>query len=274
MVRTTSHALRCNRPEPLTRPGSVPPMPRPRIGLCAALEDVNYRVWNEAAVMLPRAHTDAVARAGALALLLPPDDALAERPDEALDVLDGLLLAGGSDVDPLSYGAPPHPSVTETDPARDRFELALTHRALERELPVLGICRGMELLNVATGGTLVAHLPDVLASDRHREEPGVFGEHEVRLEPGSLAARVVGGERTSVRSHHHQGADELGEGVVASGWSVEDGIVEAIEVSGAGFALGVLWHPEIDVRSTVIAAFVEAARAARESVWAPASDLG
>ena len=249
-------------------------MTRPRIGLCAAVEDVNYRVWNEAAVMLPRAHTDAVARAGGLALLLPPDDALAERPDEVLDVIDGLLLAGGSDVDPLSYGAPPHPSVTETDPARDRFELALTHRALEREMPVLGICRGMELINVATGGTLLPHLPDVLRSDRHREEPGEFSEHEVRLAPGSLAARAVGGERTSVRSHHHQAADELGEGVVASGWAVEDGIVEAIEVPGPGFALGVLWHPEIDVRSSVIAAFVEAARAARAPVAAPAAGPG
>lgn len=244
-------------------------MTRPRIGLCAAVEDVNYRVWNEAAVMLPRAHSDAVARAGGLPLLLPPDDALAERPDDALDVLDGLLLAGGSDIDPLTYGAPPHPSVPETHPARDRFELALTHRALERELPVLGICRGMELLNVATGGTLVADLPEVLGSARHREEPGVFSEHEVRLDPGSLAARAVGGERTSVRSHHHQAADELGEGIVASGWSVEDEIVEAIEVPGAGFALGVLWHPEIDVRSSVVAAFVEAARTAREAVAGP-----
>ncbi len=249
-------------------------MTRPRIGLCAAIEDVNYRVWNEAAVMLPRAHSDAVARAGGLALLLAPDDTLAERPDEALDVLDGLLLAGGSDVDPLTYGAPPHPSVTETNPARDRFELALTHRALERELPVLGICRGMELLNVATGGTLVADLPEALGSDRHREEPGVFGEHEVRLDPGSLAARAVGGGRTSVMSHHHQAADELGEGVVASGWSVEDEVVEAIEVPGAGFALGVLWHPEIDPSSSVIASFVEAARTARDAVAAPASDLG
>ena len=160
-------------------------MPRPRIGLCASVEDVNYRVWNEAAVMLPRAHTDAVARGGGLALLLPPEDALAERPDEVLDVLDGLLLAGGSDVDPLSYGAPPHPSVTETDPARDRFELALTHRALERELPVLGICRGMELLAVATGGTLVPHLPDVLGSD---DELGV---RDLEFLAGPISRRIV-----------------------------------------------------------------------------------
>jgi len=234
---------------------------RPVIGLCAAVEDVSYRVWNDAAVMLPRAYADAVQRADGLALLLAPDDAVAERPDELLDLLDGVLLAGGSDIDPLTYGAPPHPSVTGTDPARDRFEVALAHLALERDLPLLGICRGMQLLNVATGGTLVPHLPDVLSSDRHRLEPGVFCEHEVRLEPGSLAAEVVGGERTTVKSHHHQGAGEIGEGLVATGFSVEDDIVETVELPERRFALGALWHPEVDVRSRVIGRFVDAARA-------------
>ncbi len=236
-------------------------MRRPVIGLCAAVEDVSYRVWNDAAVMLPRAYADAVQRAEGLALLLAPDDAVAERPDELLDLLDGVLLAGGSDIDPLTYGAPPHPSVTGTDPARDRFEVALAHLALERDLPLLGICRGMQLLNVAAGGTLVPHLPDVLGSDRHRLEPGVFCAHEVRLEPGSLAAEAVGGERTTVKSHHHQGAGEIGEGLVATGFSVEDDIVEAVELPERGFALGALWHPEVDVRSRVIGRFVDAARA-------------
>ena len=236
-------------------------MRRPVIGLCAAVEDVSYRVWNDAAVMLPRAYSDAVARAGGLALLLPPDDAVAERPDELLDLLDGVLLAGGSDIDPLTYGAPPHPSVTGADPARDRFEVSLAHRAIERDLPLLGICRGMQLLNVATGGTLVPHLPDVLGSDRHRLEPGVFCEHEVRLEPGSLADQAVGAERTAVGSHHHQGVGELGEGLLATGFSVADDVVEAIELPKRRFALGALWHPEVDVRSRVIAAFVDSARA-------------
>jgi len=233
---------------------------RPLIGLCAAVEDVSYRVWNEAAVMLPRAYADAVARAEGVAALLAPDDALAERPGEVLDALDGLVLAGGSDVDPLTYGASPHPSVTETEPGRDRFELALAHAALERDLPVLGVCRGMQLLNVTLGGTLLQHLPDVVASDRHRERTGVFSAHEVRLAPGSLAAEAAGGERVRVQSHHHQAPDELGEGLVASGWSVADDLVEAIELPERRFALGVLWHPEIDARSGVIDAFVRAAR--------------
>ena len=236
-------------------------MRRPVIGLCAAVEDVTYRVWNDAATMLPRAYAEAVQRADGLAILLAADDAVAERPDELLELLDGVLLAGGSDIDPLTYGAPPHPSITGTDPARDRFEVALAHRALERDLPLLGICRGMQLLNVATGGTLVPHLPDVLASDRHRLEPGVFCTHEVRLEPGSLAAEAVAGERTTVNSHHHQGVAEIGEGLAATGWSVEDDIVEAIELPERRFALGALWHPEVDGRSRVIEAFVQASRA-------------
>jgi putative glutamine amidotransferase len=252
----------CRAGAPVAGLASVARVSRPVIGMCAAVEDVSYRVWNDAAVMLPRAYSDAVARAEGLALLLPPDDTVAERPDELLDRLDGLLLAGGSDIDPLTYGAPPHPSVSGTDPARDRFEVALAHRALERDLPALGICRGMQLLNVATGGTLVPHLPDVLGSDRHRVEPGVFSEHEVRLEPGSLAAEAVGAERTTVKSHHHQGVAELGEGLVVTGHSVDDEIVEAVELPGRRFVLGALWHPEVDLRSRVIGAFVAAARSA------------
>jgi putative glutamine amidotransferase len=232
---------------------------RPVIGLCASVEDVSYRVWNEAAVMLPRAYVDRLSGAGGLSVLLPPDDEAAERPDELLDRVDALLFAGGSDIDPLSYGATPHPTVTETDPKRDRFEIALAHRALERDLPVLGVCRGMQLLNVATGGTLVQDLPQVLGSERHRLEPGVFSEHEVRLEPGSQTAEAAGSDRVGVKSHHHQGVDELGEDLVASGWAVDDGIVEAIEVPGRRFALGVLWHPEVDDRSRVLQALVHAA---------------
>jgi putative glutamine amidotransferase len=244
---------------------------RPVIGLCASVEDVSYRVWNEAAVMLPRAYVDRLSVAGATSVLLPPDDEVAERPDDLLERVDALLLAGGSDIDPLSYGATPHPTVTETDPKRDRFEIAMAHRALERDLPVLGVCRGMQLLNVATGGTLAQHLPEVLGSERHRREPGVFSEHEVRLESGSLAASSAGDERVPVCSHHHQGADELGDALVASGWSADDGIVEAIERPDRTFALGVLWHPEVDSRSRVLEAFVAAAR---ERVRARVPDAG
>lgn len=233
------------------------------IGLCSALDRVRFGPWNELADHLPRSYATAVQRAGGLALLLPPDDDVARDPDELLDRLDALVLAGGGDVDPTSYGARPHPETGGTSPERDRFELALAHRALERDLPLLGVCRGMEMLNVATGGTLVQHLPDVLGHRDHAHTPGAFAEHAVELEPGSLAARAVGAGATLVKSHHHQGVDELGEGLVVSGRSVPDGIPEAIELPGRAFALGVLWHPEADEASRVIGALVEQAAGAR-----------
>ena len=236
-------------------------MNRPFIGVCAAMEEARWRMWETFADLLPRVYSLAIQRAGGTALLLPADDAVAQAPDELLDRLDALLLAGGSDVDPASYGAEPHPRTGPSRPERDRFELGLTHRALERDMPVLGVCRGMEMLNVALGGTLIQHLPDVTGDERHLHTPGAFSDHDVLLEPGSLAARAVGAERTSVKSHHHQAPGELGEGLVASGWSDPDRLVEAIEVPDRHFALGVLWHPEEDERSRVIGALVEAARA-------------
>jgi putative glutamine amidotransferase len=233
----------------------------PAVGICAAIERVQRGPWDEVVNMSQRTYSDAVQRAGALALVLPPDDAVARAPGTVLDRIDALLLAGGADVDPSSYGAARHPQTSGTRPERDRFEIALARRALERAMPVLGVCRGMEVLNVALGGSLVQHLPDVIGGDGHRLTPGAFGDHEVRLEPGSLAARAAGGDRVTVKSHHHQGVDELGEGLTASGWSVPDDVVEAIELeSRAGFLLGVLWHPEEDGRSRVIEALVEAAR--------------
>jgi putative glutamine amidotransferase len=191
---------------------------------------------------------------------LPPDGAAARDPDPLLDRIDGLILAGGADVDPASYGAQRHPETGPTWPERDRFELALARRAMEWGMPVLGVCRGMQLLNVARGGTLVQHLPDLLGVDEHRHTPGAFGDHDVRLEPGSLAARAAGAERITVKSHHHQGIERLGEGLTATGWSVIDDLVEAVELPGHPFVLGVLWHPEEDEQSRVIGALVEAAR--------------
>jgi putative glutamine amidotransferase len=187
---------------------------------------------------------------------------VAESPDQVLDLIDGLVLAGGSDVDAGSYGAAPHPETKRTRPERDRFELALGHRALERDMPVLGICRGMQMLNVATGGTLDQHLPDTIGHDGHMHTPGAFADHAVRLEPGSLAARAVGADRVEVKSHHHQGVDELGEGLAVSGRAAEDDAVEAIELADRRFALGVLWHPEEDERDNVVAALVAEARRA------------
>jgi putative glutamine amidotransferase len=203
----------------------------------------------------PRTYSLAVQRAGGLALILPPDDVVAESPDELLDMLDGLILAGGSDVDPGSYGAKPHDETRDTRPERDRFEIALGTRALERDMPVLGICRGMQMMNVIQGGTLNQHL----GRELHRHTPGAFADHGVRLEPGSLAARVVGDERTEVQSAHHQGLEELGEGVVPSGYA-DDGIVEAIDLPGQRFAVGVLWHPEEDEQSRVVGSLVDEAR--------------
>lgn len=236
------------------------------IGICAAVERARWGTWELEANVNPREYVLAVQRAGGLVLLLPADDAVAERPDELLDLLDGLMLIGGSDIDPAAYGARPHPETRGTRPERDRFELALVHRALERDMPLLGICRGMELINVALGGTLVQHLPDELGSERHRHAQGTFSDHDVRLAKGSLAARAVGAERTVVRSHHHQGVAELGEGLSVSGWSVEDELAEAIELPGKSYALGVLWHAEADERGRVIGSLVEAARAHRAAL--------
>jgi putative glutamine amidotransferase len=232
------------------------------IGISAAIDRVRWGPWEDEVAMQTRAYFRAVQSAGAFALLLPPDEALVDAADPLLDRIDGLILSGGSDVDPAAYGADRHPETKETWPERDRFEISLLRAALARSMPVLGICRGMEVMNVALGGTLIQHLPDLLGHGEHRRKPGVMGDHEVRLEPGSLAARAAGGEEVAVKSHHHQGVDALGGGLVARGWAVADErVVEAIELPGEGFALGVLWHPEEDERSKLIASLVDACRA-------------
>jgi putative glutamine amidotransferase len=235
-------------------------MKMPVIGMPSAVEESEWGSWRSTAALLPHSYALAVQRAGGLAVILPPDPVAAEEPDLLLDVLDGLLLAGGADMNAASYGAQPHAETKATFLRRDDFELALTRRAVHRDIPVLGICRGMQVLNVATGGDLQQHLPDVLGHDRHRHTPGVFADHGVRIEGGSLAARVVGAQRTAVKSHHHQGPARLGEGVVPTGWADDDESIEAVELPDRRFALGVLWHPEEDEASRVIGAFVAAAR--------------
>jgi putative glutamine amidotransferase len=238
---------------------------RPVIGICGALEQVSWGAWTVLANVSPRSYALAVQAAGGMALLLPPDDAAAESPREMLDLLDGLMLAGGSDIDPATYGARPHSQTGGTRAERDRFELALSHAALERDMPVLGICRGMQLLNVARGGTLAQHLPDAIGTERHRHTPGSFADHEVRITADTLAARAIGATAGAVKSHHHQGVGELGEGVKVVGWSVADDVVEAIELPDRAYALGVLWHPEEDQRNRVIASLVDAARGYRSA---------
>ena len=233
-------------------------MSRPVIGICAALERARWGAWDTLVLLSPRNYSLAVQRQGAIALMLSPDDALSDDPGQLLDMIDGLILAGGSDVDPATYGAEPHPETKGTNDERDRFEAALARAALERDMPVLGICRGMQMLNVACGGTLVQHIDEV---GTHRHTPGEFCDHEVELDADSLAARAAGGERVAVKSHHHQGVDRIGHGIRVSGHSSDDGVVEAIEIPNRQFALGVLWHPEEDEQSRVIAALVDAARA-------------
>ena len=240
----------------------VYPMARPVIGICTAFEKASWSVWHLDAALLPMNYIEAVQRAGGLAVLLPPDEALVEDPDELLDRLDGLILAGGTDIDPSNYGEPRDPHTVDTIPARDRFEIALTRAAIARDLPLLGICRGMQLINVACGGTLIQHLPDRYGHEEHRRVVGSFdgSEHEVTLTEGSLAQAATGQSLHTTKSHHHQGVDRLGAGLLVSGVSaLEDDLAEAIEVPGKSFVLGVQWHPEADESSTVIATLVAAA---------------
>jgi putative glutamine amidotransferase len=254
---------------------------RPVIGLCAALERARWGVWDTPAHLLPREYADAVQRAGGIALLLPPDARTTERPDELLDLLDGLILAGGSDVDPDAYGEPRHPETIGTNPERDAFEVALALRAVARDLPFLGICRGMQVLNVARGGSLLQHLPESHGHDEHRRNPGSFegADHTVRLDPGSLAARAAGEEHHTTLSHHHQAVDRVGEGLVVTGLSDLDELPEAIELPDRSFVLGVQWHPEADETSRLVGSLVEEARARmqgrepRTSAQAPAAGV-
>ena len=231
---------------------------RPNIGVTVATERVSYGVWEGIpAVISPARYVQAVQRAGGRTVLLPPDREDAEDPGGVLELLDALIVTGGAgDLDPALYGDERHPETGPVQEERDAYELALVRGALKREMPILGICRGMQILNVAYGGTIEQHLPDVLGHEEHRHTPGTFADHEVRLEPDSLAARAAGAQRTPVKSHHHQGIKSVGSGLAATGWAAEDDAVEAIEDPSCPFVLGVLWHPEEDEDSQLITALV------------------
>ena len=231
---------------------------RPNIGVTAATETVSYGVWEGIpAFISPARYVGAVQRAGGRALLLPPDSEDAEDPGGILELLDALVVTGGAgDLDPALYGDERHPETGPVQGERDAYELALVRGALESEMPVLGICRGMQILNVAYGGTIEQHLPEVLGHEEHRHTPGTFADHEVRLDPDSLAARAAGADRTPVKSHHHQGIKSVGSGLAVTGRAVEDDAVEAIEDPSCSFVLGVLWHPEEDENSRLIEALV------------------
>ena len=207
------------------------PTVRPTVGITAAIETVGYGAWKEVpALMSPAGYVRAVQRAGGRPVLLIPDEEDTENPSEVLDLVDAVVITGGAgDLDPALYGQEPHQRTGPIQKERDAYELALVRAAIEREVPTLGICRGMQVLNVAYGGTVEQHLPDVVGHEDHRPTPGVFAGHEVRLEPDSLAFRTAGSEVADVRSHHHQGIREVGEGLSVTGRATVDDTVEAIE---------------------------------------------
>ncbi|GAA1544917.1 gamma-glutamyl-gamma-aminobutyrate hydrolase family protein [Dactylosporangium maewongense] len=213
------------------------------VGITAYVEPARWGVWDTRAVLVPEGYVRMVRAAGARPVILPPS------ADDAADLvrrLDGLVLAGGADIEPAHYGAPAHPS-TKTRPDRDSGELAVLAAALDADLPVLGVCRGMELLAVACGGTLTQHLPDVLGNERHQPSPGVYGAHPARFAPGSRAEAIFGGT-AEVNSYHHQAVDDAG-ALTVTGWA-DDDVIEAVEHPERRFVLGVQWHPEeaLDVR--------------------------
>ncbi|MFD7245962.1 gamma-glutamyl-gamma-aminobutyrate hydrolase family protein [Streptomyces massasporeus] len=220
------------------------------IGVSTYLESgARWGVWELEAALLPVGYPRLIQRAGGLAAMLPPDDT--RFAAEAVARLDGLVIAGGPDVDPVRYGAEREPRTGPPAPERDAWELALIEAALAARVPLLGICRGMQLLNVALGGTLVQHI------DGHAEVVGVFGGHAVKPVPGSLYAGVVP-EESFVPTYHHQAVDRLGEGLVPSAYAA-DGTVEAVELPSADWVLGVQWHPEMGEDVRVMRALVEAA---------------
>jgi putative glutamine amidotransferase len=232
---------------------------RPLVGITTYITPATFGVWDLTTALVPYDYVAAVERAGARALLVPPAD---DGVEETLDALDGLIFSGGSDLDPELYGQEPHPATVGVVPERDRAELALLTAALARDLPVLAICRGSQVLNIALGGELIQHLPDHVGHDAHKETAGSFSEHDVEIEPGTRLAELVG-DRASVKSHHHQGHARLGEGLRAAAFDTDGGI-EAFEVEGKRYAVGVLWHPEAGEDRRLFDALVDEARRYRE----------
>jgi gamma-glutamyl-gamma-aminobutyrate hydrolase PuuD len=230
---------------------------------------------NRPAALLALSYVHQVTAAGGIPVLLPPVPGIAG----ALDSLDALVLSGGADLDPASYGAPRHPATGPLMPGRDAAEFPLLAGAVNRGLPVLAICRGLQLVNAARGGTLHQHLPDLVGNDSHEGRPGRFGRHEVRVDPRSRLGRLLGppgsrGElRLDVPTSHHQAIDRLGPGLVATAWAA-DGTIEAIEPSdGDGFLIAVQWHPEAGTDPRLFRALIHFAQERATRKPTPAEPL-
>jgi putative glutamine amidotransferase len=233
---------------------------RPLIGITTYLQEASWGIWRQVpAAVLPYAYVRAVEQAGGRALLLPPtldDRNEEESAADIVDVLDGLVLSGGADVDPARYRRPRHPQVQASQPWRDELELALASAAEAADLPVLGVCRGMEVMAVAAGGSLHQHLPDLVGHAEHSPGADVYGEHPVDVRPGTVLHALVG-DRLMVHSHHHQAvADAPGYDVSAT---APDGTVEAMEAPGSRFRLAVQWHPEVADTWPLFVALIRAA---------------
>ncbi|MGI8715180.1 MAG: gamma-glutamyl-gamma-aminobutyrate hydrolase family protein [Solirubrobacteraceae bacterium] len=227
---------------------------RPVVGITTYVAPARWGPWEQAAALVPLAYVDAVSRAGGRAVLLPPAlDGIAE----TLRSVQAVILCGGPDLDPALYGQVRAPATAHLSPERDAPELELARAALERDLPLLGICRGMQVLNLVRGGTLHQHLPSVVGHDRHATRPGHFDAHAVAIAPGTRTGSILG-ERATVSSGHHQGVDRVGAGLVVSA-RAPDGAIEAIEDPSRGFALGVLWHPEQGEDGRLFDALLDAA---------------
>ncbi len=237
-----------------------PHPPKPVIGLTTYKQRAQTGVWDVTAAFLPAIYFEAVQRAGGIPILLPPQPVDPEVTGRVLDGLDGLIVTGGADVDPARYGQEAGPETDKPHLERDAWEDALLTGAIDRSLPFLGICRGMQVLNVNRGGTLLQHLPDVVGNDRFRIGNGEFATNEVVTEPGSELDALVGA-KLPVKSYHHQALDAVGDGLRVTA-RTDDGIVQAVELAGVPFGLAVQWHPEEDAveDARLFAGLVDAAR--------------
>ena len=243
--------------------------PAPHVGISAYGEPARWGPWDRPAALLPMDYPEAVTAAGGVPVLLPPLPGI----EEAVSRLDALVLSGGGDIDPAGYGAAPHPLTERVYPGRDRAERDLLAAALAAGLPVLAICRGLQIVNVSRGGTLRQHLPDEVGHHGHGSAPGTYASHPVRIAADSAAGRILGPPgpdgwvRAAVPTSHHQAIGRLGEGLVATAWA-DDGTIEAVEPvretgDGTGFLLAVQWHPEAGDDPRLFGALIDAALAAR-----------